>query len=250
MVGPPLPMEMSKEAGAVKRVLFGNKSLSPKALEEVRKSVTPSGWIPVDPDRGFIKSLLLGHAKNPLQAIKSRFQQGGVLGKGGLIRGELAVNPELFERINRIKGGTARWTDYPMVPGHLLGTAANAGFMVGLPAVGVHSAMTAPLLPGETRLGNALREVGSTGGWYLAGPLGLPAELLAGAAFGTAGESIGKALMPNPPVRRAVRRTSSLPAASRNEQNARINPADHLQLTRNGYMIPPTGVEHITPYPQ
>ena len=243
----PLPEGMEKQAGKeglLRRILLGAKQLSPDKLREVRKHVIPSGWIPYDPNRGWIKSMLLGHSKHPLKSLQSRFRQGGIFGKGGIVRGELAFNPELFERVKRIKGGTATWRDYPGVLGHLAGTGLSTSFLVGMPAAATYEALSSPPLPGQSRWGNVLSELGSTSGWYLAGPLGVPAEIATSILAGKMGKSIGEAISPPipPRVNRAPAPVSVPVGPQRNIRRVELNPQEHLQLRQNGYMLPPTGV--------
>ena len=224
---PPIPADGEKRAGIVGKALFGLgeeglKQLSPRKMKALREVVTESGWAVPQGKSGHLRSFAIG-PKGMLKTMKGRYQQGGALGKGGLIRGDLAFNPELFKKIQRIRGGTATWKDYPGVAGHLAGTGVNAAMSVGMPAVMAYSAATAPLLEGESRMGNALEGIGSGIGWTLGGPLGIAGDLGVGLALGGAGKFLGDAVSP------------ALPAGVGSSQQM---PSPHLQPSMKKTMIP------------
>ena len=200
----PVPNSVEKSAGLYD-ALFG---LGPKlnlaknkALKEyVTKHVMPSGYLKsqytkpgIATDARKVLGLFVGQ-KGALGGIKSRYLQGGLLGKGGVLRGELAFNPEMHAAAKRLRQGKGVGGDRRKVGLGIAGGGLNAAVMAGLPAYFVHEVATAPGGTTSENVTNALREVGSGAGWLAAGPLGLLGGSAVSTALSGGGGLIGKAL--------------------------------------------------------
>lgn len=120
--------------------------------------------------------------------MKSRFQQGGIFGKGGLAHGTFAVNPRLGYNFRDLKAGRrllpnfsspgdSLWQRFDT--GSILGTAGRGtaevfkkGIGVGVPAAAFYGALN-PEEGDERGLGQRLGgALGSTVGTYASWPLG------------------------------------------------------------------------------
>tara|TARA_Y100000034_G_scaffold71497_1_gene86243 strand:- start:615 stop:1448 length:834 start_codon:yes stop_codon:yes gene_type:complete len=200
----PVPNSVEKSAGLYD-VLFG---LGPKlnlaknkALKGyVTKHVTPSGYLKsqytkpgVLTDVRKILGLFVGQ-KGALGGIKSRYLQGGLLGKGGVLRGELAFNPETLAATKRLRMGKGIAGDRKRMVGGMALGGLNTAVMAGLPAYFIHEVATAPGRTTSEKVTNALREAGSGAGWLAAGPLGLLGGSAVSTALSGGGGFIGKAL--------------------------------------------------------
>ena len=183
------------------RALLGSKNLSPEQLNYVNKFVTRHGHSRVNSQRGFLKGLLLGneHSKDIMRA---RYMQGGLLGKGGLIMGEVAPNDEFIRSAGKLKDylksapGTPHSlnrADIKNIAGGGLGLGLGAGFMIGFPALeAYHAATGSDPNYGESRRGAGVgRALGSGMGFLLTGGLGLPAGMAASYLGGKIGEGMG-----------------------------------------------------------
>lgn len=125
--------------------------------------------------------------------MKSRFQQGGIFGKGGLAHGTFALNPRLGYNFRDLKAGRrllpnfrspgdSLWQRFDT--GSILGTAGRGTLEVGKKGIGIGipaAALYGALNPEEgderglgQRLGGAL---GSTVGTYASWPLGVASWL-------------------------------------------------------------------------
>ena len=188
--------ESSAAQGLLSRILTGNKNLSKAQLREIRQYVNKGGYEKFDPNKGFFRGLLLGSGKSPLKTVKSRFQQGGVLGKGGVLRGELAFNPEFYRSAKRVARGKASGKDYLKTLGYGAGGALNAGFLLGFPAYAGYQLLTDPnpKSPGAT-MG---MELGTSLGYLAGGPLGMLGGIGAGIAGGMLGGAAGSRLDSKP----------------------------------------------------
>ncbi len=212
-VAPPLParltgLEKSAGVGAMlKGVAVGGK-LRPSELARVSKYVTESGY-PTQLRGGLLRSLLIGN-KDALKVMRARYAQGGVIGKGGLLRGELAPDPRLVESVKRIFSGNSIPTkagirhggrpyvdagDYLRTTGLGANYALHLGLGVGLPYFGVREA-----LKGNEAAAGVGQSLGEGAGYLLGGPLGIAGILAGGIGGGMLGRSAGEAVTPPPPV--------------------------------------------------
>ena len=208
ITNPALPGRFSavKEASVgslLKNVLVGNRSLRPSELASVRKYVTESGAV-ANPRGGILRNLLIG-SPDALNILRSRFAQGGIAGKGGLIRGELAPDPALIASLKRIYQGNSLpgragvrpggkpfldSGDYLRSAGLGANYALHLGLGLGIPYLGVREALKNSA-PAEG-VGQSL---GEGAGYLLGGPLGLTGLMVAGGLGGSAGASAGRAVL-------------------------------------------------------
>ena len=193
---PEIPQKMYKKASigkAFKRFLVGRKDLGSEGLAKVRESVTDTGWAHLDPNKGFFRSILTGSGKSGLGTIKGRFAQGGVFGKGGLLRGDLAWNPKSWEVIRKLNRGQATGADLRSLGKTLPFDLLNTGIVAGMPLAAGYHVATADNMPAGERVGTLGGELGTVAGYALGGPFGLIASLGGGVLAGTAGEAAGRA---------------------------------------------------------
>lgn len=212
----PLPAGIEKTSaivpqGALSRILFGNKNLTKEQLRAIRQYVSKSGFEKLDPNKGFFRGALLGAGKSPLKTVSSRFRQGGVLGKGGVLRGELAFNPRFFQSSNRIRKGKGTLQDYKRVALHGGGGLFNAGLILGFPAAAAYTALSGP--PTGTEGSDLGMELGTSLGYLVGGPLGLIGSVGSGMLGGMVGSSAGSTFdeEPRPPRARVLSKTVVLP---------------------------------------
>lgn len=141
---------------------------------------------------GAIKSLLLGsHGKD---VLRSRYHLGGLLGKGGLLRGELASNPAMLDAMRNLRRSGMNMRDVRTLAWQLPFDALNKTFLLGAPAYGVYNAATAPPQPGVSRGKQIGKELGAAAGFALTGPLGLLGVLPGHMLGETAGGEVGSLL--------------------------------------------------------
>jgi len=176
-----------KEAG-VKEVLFG-KALKGRQLREARKYVNESGWINPDLQRGFLGGIFLGD-KSPHKILKARYDQGGILGKGGIIRGDFAFSPGMKENWakfrNKDLGGWDRTKG-------LLGAAGSGAMGAGNLTLG--AALPIGLAAHSAATGDAAGAAGGLGeiaGYALGGPFGIAGSLAGGYLGGSVGRLFPK----------------------------------------------------------
>lgn len=195
LVAPEIPHKMYKKASigkTFKRFLVGRKDLASKDLSKVRESVTDTGWAHLDPNKGFLRSIFTGSGKSGLGTIKGRFAQGGVFGRGGILRGDLAWNPQSWEVIRKLNRGQATGADVRSLGKTLPFDLLNTGIVAGMPlAAAYHVAKADDMSAGE-RAGTLGGELGTVAGYALGGPFGMIASLGGGILAGTAGEAAGR----------------------------------------------------------
>jgi hypothetical protein len=159
--------------------------------------------------KGVFQDMSIG--QSPLQVLKQRYQHGGVIGKGGLLTGDFAVDPDTarawreFNKTKVVERNGKKYRVHANTTGErYMGLGAAVGsealqksFTIGLPAASVYTAATTPAGEGESRLGNVGSAIGETAGWGL----GSPAGFLGGWAIATpvigAGRAIGEKLDPD-----------------------------------------------------
>lgn len=190
-----LPVKTAGAGGVVKRLLFGAEHIPAHELAGMRKLVTESGYMLPGPDaKGFIpkaKGFLFGGSSSPTGVLKARYRQGGILGKGGILRGEMAFNPEMFEKWKAIRGGDHSLKNYGGLVGEAIPGALNVAFGAGLPAAALVGAAT-----GNNSYGDAAAEGASLLGFSLGAPFGLVGSMAGGAI----GSAIGDRFRSTPPM--------------------------------------------------
>jgi len=174
------------------------KKLSPKALSEARKYVTDTGWAQDSQQRNAILGLLIGD-KNPLKILKARFNQGGLLGKGGIIRGDFAFDPTMKDSWRKFRDPNASGMDRALG----LGGATLKGGMGG---INVASGAVAPLAYAGLAayngdVGGAVGGAFEPLGYAVGAPFGIAGALAAGVGSGQIGRMLGeKVQAPTPAV--------------------------------------------------
>jgi hypothetical protein len=198
----------TSSVGSVLKQLALGRKLSPVQRAFTRKHVTAGGYAKGH-QGGTLRKLLVG-PKGATNTLKARYLQGGIAGKGGLLRGELAPSPELLETLKRVRGGNALPTyayrpsgsmlpkvspgDYSSLLGQGSMYGMNLGFGVGLPGYLAYDAATNPAHASGDRAGLAAEALGSGAGYLLGGPLGLVGAMAASQALGGAGKAVGQSL--------------------------------------------------------
>ena len=194
--------------GSVLKQLAVGRKLSPVQQAFVRKHVTEGGYAKGHKG-GTLRKLLVG-PEGATNTLKARYLQGGVVGKGGLLRGELSPSPELLATLNRVRSGNALPTyaykpggsvlpkispgDYASLAGQGSLYGMNLGFGVGLPGYLAYDAATNPMHASKDRAGLAAEALGSGAGYLLGGPLGLVGAIAASQALGGASKAVGQSL--------------------------------------------------------
>ena len=243
---PPVPANPGRLLGALRTALFGKglrgaqdvqldalAALEKKLMSEgkavTRESMAPArflNWVetaeprsfghyrvPGGEGRGLLASMLIGNRGT--RTLRGRYHLGGLLGKGGLVRGELAWNPALVQAVRRAR--QQGWTpeNLKSVAWNLPGDALSKSFLLGFPAYGIGKTL---LTGGDPRFSTGQQvgsELGSALAWSLAGPLGMAGFLPASAAGMSLGHRIGGAIDPQSPQQRMLeRRFGSDPTTS------------------------------------
>jgi len=200
-------------ANAIERALVGTERLTPETQEFVSKYVHSSGRAKNIQGR---KSKLLNFAIGPQGAaniLKARYEQGGILGPGGIILGEMAPSQEYIELLRSVlKSGGGDILD--PATGKLISRkravakaiaktpleALNPALLLGFPAYDISNSLKAK--PGDENYGT--KGIGTalgTGlGFVVGAPLGILGALgtshLAGSAGGALGELISSKDIP------------------------------------------------------
>jgi hypothetical protein len=171
-------------AGAIRSLLFGK---GPQAIAQGARVVTETGARDLShmakPAGGLpsiihtLRDVTVG--LHPLEQIKQRLTQGGLVGRGGIVHGAFALDPAFAKLVdsgpllNAIK----------KKPIEAMSAATNAAFLAGLPAYSVYK---------HHQRGESIgRSLGEGAGWLVGAPFGL-----AGNAAAVAGRAIGSQLLP------------------------------------------------------
>lgn len=194
----PLPEKVGSVIGAAKRLLVGGGHIPPHELEAMRKLVTDTGFAHSNRPPGFVngvKGLLFGASKDPLGVFKARVRQGGVLGKGGLVRGDIAMDPAMIKTWRKIRGGDHSFGNYSSLAGHGLGQAASVAFGPGLPAAALAGATL-----GTGTWGDAGAEGASMLGYAMGAPFGMVGGMVGGSLGSYLGDSMRHSEVPLPDI--------------------------------------------------
>jgi hypothetical protein len=191
---------MSKPfSNVISKALFGNKNLTPDQVADISNYVTRHGYSKVKSSRGMLKSLLLGN-EYAIPLAKARFAQGGILGKGGLILGDLAPDDKFIAGARKIRKylNSAPNTphditseDLKNVAKGLPGLALGAGFSVGFPLLDASRAISGESEYGENKGSGVGAALGSGLGFALSSGFGLPAGMLASTIGSRVGAGLG-----------------------------------------------------------
>jgi hypothetical protein len=185
------------------KALSGSKNLSRAQSSLIKKYITEYGAVNPNlvSNRGFFKNLLLGSEHAP-QITKARYLKGGVIGKGGLILGELAPSDEYIDSAIKFKdylidpaksGKKFTSSDAKTLISGTPGNLLNVGFNVGLPIMEAREAYKGESEEYGDRVGEGTgAALGSGLGFLLANNYGLPLGMASSYVGKRIGSSIGK----------------------------------------------------------
>lgn len=185
----PLPKLRTKRASigtAARTLLFGRKYISPKDMAKIRHLITESGYAKTQPyltEGGIGKSIfrnLFGMGPNRGSILKARLQQGGLFGKGGVMHGDIAFDPQLFEDIKKFRQG-----DRTLSRAASIATEGGTGLMNVAFTAGAPLLAAAAALKGEASGADVASEGLSALGQSLGAPFGMVGAM-GGGAIGTA----------------------------------------------------------------
>jgi hypothetical protein len=223
-------MSKIRLADKLVKLLVGTEKLVPEVQAGVRKYVSNTGRI--DPSalskRRLMGDILIGQ-KGSLDAIKARYTQGGMLGPGGLVRGELAIDPKYKELIKNFKGAKGANEVLNPYTGELvskakatqmlatkgIGQSINPLFLLGFPIADIKSSLDTPSHEQYGGASGVLSALGSGLGFAAAAPLGLVGGIGASMLGEHLGSAIGSGLDPAAPILNlATTNSSRLPRTS------------------------------------
>jgi len=198
-------MSKAKVLSAVSKALVGAEKLAPEVEVAARKLVSDTGRINQEAlgKRRLLGDLLIGK-KGASQALKARYQQGGLLGQGGLLMGEFALDPRYKELVkNYRQAGTGRSIIDPYSGQKLTRSGAtrklvtkgleeslNPLFLLGFPAMDVATAINTPDSDEHGGMSGILGALAGGAGFAIGGPMGL----VGGMGASMLGENIGKSV--------------------------------------------------------
>lgn len=138
-----------------------------------------------------VRDLLIG--ESPKEVLRQRYRTGGVLGRGGVLFGDFAIDPDTAREFTRYRQGKSRLRD---VAAPATMEAFNKYLTFVAPGQALYYAATEPVGENESRYENVGGAVGDVLGWAAASPfnvggLAFAAPVIAG------GKAIGRALDPN-----------------------------------------------------
>jgi hypothetical protein len=171
-------------AGAIRSLLFGRGHDAIQGLKYITE--TGARKLPGPPPVGVLNRLkhiaadtMVG--SHGLKQIEQRATQGGLLGRGGIVHGALALPHDLATAISQ-KGVWGGIKDKPI---EAVSAATNAGFLAGLPAYAVYK--------GNERGEGIGHPLGEGLGWTVAAPFGL-----AGVPIARMAGMVGNTMLPGP----------------------------------------------------
>jgi hypothetical protein len=185
----PLPSFRYKKAGLktdlLKSILVGRKNIDPAEMASIRRIITDTGFAkPQDytTEGRFGRKVfrtLFGYGPNRMDILKARMRQGGLFGKGGVVHGDIAFDPALFDHIKKFKEGDRTFRRALSIGGHGLAGGLNVAFTAGLPL-----AAAAAYLKGEAPASEVAAESLSSLGMSIGAPFGLVGAMT-GSTIGT-----------------------------------------------------------------
>jgi hypothetical protein len=197
------------------KILVGTEKLAPEVAQKIEKVVASSGRINEKAlgSRRFGGNLLLGH-KGAVGAIKGRYAQGGILGPGGVLLGELALDPRFKSLVKELKASTPGSTVLDPYTGSAISRrralaktigkgateSINPAFLVGLPLVESVSALGQPDYLEEGGMSGVLGSLGNAAGFMATAPLGLVGGIGGSIVGDHLGHLLGGALDPSEPL--------------------------------------------------
>ena len=223
-------MSKIRLADRLTKLLVGTEKLSPEAQASIRKHVSGTGRIDIASlgKRRLMGDILIGK-KGTTEALKARYAQGGVLGPGGLVRGELAVDPkykELIRNFKESKGSREVLNPYTgetiskakasrMLATKGIGQGVNPLFLLGFPLSDIKTSLDTPSHEQHGGASGVLGALGSGLGFAAAAPLGLVGGIGASMLGEHLGSAVGSGLDPTAPLLNlATTNSTRLPRAS------------------------------------
>lgn len=196
------------------KLLVGSEKLTPEVQANVRKYVSDTGRIDTTTlgKRRLMGDILIGK-KGAMDAVRARYAQGGVLGPGGLVRGELALDPkykQLVKNFRSAKGSKEVLNPYTgeqiskakaarMLATKGVGQSINPLFLLGFPIADIKTSLDTPSHEQHGGSSGILGALGSGIGFAAAAPLGLVGGIGASMLGETLGSSLGAAVDPSKP---------------------------------------------------
>ena len=198
---------------AIERALVGVEKLAPEAEHQIRKYVASNGFINHEAlgERKLLGDLLLGKPK-ALAAIRGRYAQGGLVGKGGVITGEFAFDPRFKEMVSEVakahRGGHKTVVDpftgellstgkaTRRVIGKAIGQSVNPLMLLGFPVMDIKDALGEDPSEDSGGMSGILRGLGSGIGFAATAPLGLVGGIAGSHILGELGAGIGSRFDP------------------------------------------------------
>ena len=204
-------MSKSKVLSAVSRALVGTEKLAPEVESVARKFVSDTGRINQEAlgKRRLLGDLLIGK-KGSAEALKARYAQGGLIGPGGLIMGEFALDPRYKELIKNYKKATKGTNVIDPYTGKQLtragatkklvtkgiGESINPLFLLGFPAMDVATAVSTPSSDEYGGMSGILGALAGGAGFAIGGPMGLTGGIGASMLGEHLGHTVGKMFDP------------------------------------------------------
>jgi hypothetical protein len=204
---------ISRSLAAAERAAIGDAglkhTLSKKELAVLRKYVSEAGRVTEEAKQGGsgLRKALIGSTAAP-EVVKARYAQGGLLGPGGVLLGDLAMTEPLRQSLrrtgSRLRGKAVDPSeatlgqDLKQLAKGLPGQGVNLGFGLGFPIAGALSAQGMDPSLEEGGLSGVGRALGSGLGFLGAAPFGLGGSILGSHFGGDLGSSIGKLLESKP----------------------------------------------------
>ena len=174
------------------RFLFG-KGVSPYAQKYLHTNAGPAFGAVKGNAGGWLRNLAVGDPRAG-HILRSRFELGGVAGKGGLFRGSLASSPQFARAWQKLRSGhSSGWSGKNLGRVALGGSGQllNQGFMLGLPAYGAYNILRGGQ-PGVDKSEGIGSTLGSGLGFMAGMPLGLVGSIGTSMLGDAAGKAIGK----------------------------------------------------------
>lgn len=206
-------MSKAKVLDVVSKALVGTEKLAPEVESAARKLVSDTGRINQEAlgTRRLLGDLLIGK-KGVSQALKARYQQGGIIGPGGLILGEFALDPRYKQLVKNYRQGSkgtpvldpysgqqlTRAAATKKLVSRGLGQSINPMFLLGFPAMDVATAIGTPDSDAHGGMSGILGALAGGAGFAIGGPMGLTGGIGASILGENLGRSVGALFDPSP----------------------------------------------------
>jgi hypothetical protein len=198
-------MSKAKVLSAVSKALVGTEKLAPEVEAAARKYVSETGRINHEAlgKRRLLGDLLIGK-KGTTEALKARYRQGGIVGPGGLIMGEFAMDPRYKKLVTNYRQAAKGSPVLDPYSGQELtraaatkklvtkgvGQSVNPLFLLGFPAMDVSTAINTADSDEHGGMSGILGALAGGAGFAIGGPMGL----VGGIGASMLGESLGKSV--------------------------------------------------------